>query len=195
MENGKLFNAPIFNFQLINNFQLNKMKHFIHIFTFISLFTLSCCTPEEDPLAACKADPNCEYFTCLVDGEKWTPSCTPDPLFGCDPFDVQYYKETGFLEILVLNSNLGESFRIACKKSISNPTMFTINKFSTFVSDFNSQNCKVLKLDTTYQSSLVLNNIDTINFMVTGALNIKFSNSCPSTKLIENGNFNFRYRF
>jgi hypothetical protein len=170
------------------------MKHFIHIFTFISLFTLSCCTPEEDPLAACKADPNCEYFECLVDGEKWTPSCTPDPLFGCDPFDVQYYKETGFLAGYIQNVNQSESFGIYSYAIKNINFKYPLNK-STTIGNSSINQCGNFDIDTSKINFIQFTTIDTSKFILEGELQFDCRDTCQKEKKITNCKFRLKYRF
>ena len=174
------------------------MKHFIHIFTFISLFTLSCCTPDEDPLAACKADPNCEYFTCLVDGEKWTPSCTPDPLFGCDPFDVQYNKDIPGLEFVVENSNKNEViiFRGRERLKLGKNNFFS-NEF--IQTEFGNSNlpdtCISLPIDPLLPNNLLLTVIDSTKFILEGEFFLTCKNKCGNKVEISKGSFRIKYRF
>src|SRR5690606_6426149 len=104
--------------QILNLRSLAWMSALLMITTFFSC--------EKDPLRNCRQDPTCEYFTCKVNGVQWEPQCNSEPLFGCTPWDVQYYKSLEWLIMNVSSEDLKQSFLIYVKGNLQNNTNYEV---------------------------------------------------------------------
>ena len=162
----------------------------------MTLISFSCCTPEEDPLAACKADPNCEYFECLVDGEKWVPSCESGPIFGCSAIDIQFYKDLNYLVAIGKNEN--ESIVIYVHDIVNlkqKYKLFKSNSATTLFSEKSLNICDNFEIDTTLNNFFYINEIDTSKFIITAEFEFQAKDTCNNLKSIKNGSLRTKYRF
>ncbi|MFZ1705357.1 MAG: hypothetical protein WAT79_13495 [Saprospiraceae bacterium] len=153
------------------------------------------CEKEKDPLEACRKDPTCEYFVCNVNGERWEPQCNRDPLFGCTPWDVQYYKQTGYL-VLISKKNDTESIVIYVRDLFdvnSNYNLFKGNNTTTLFR--NTNYCGNYLLDTSLNNYINISELDINNFRIKGKFEFSSQDTCGNLVNLTDGEFNLPYRF
>jgi|SRR5690606_5247928 len=155
---------------------------------------------EKDPLRHCRQDPTCEYFTCKVNGERWEPQCNSDIIFGCTPWDVQYYRKTsGNLGMYIRNESIKQNFTLLTRNQIlkiGENELFINEDIQTRYSDLTkSENCVRFKIDTLVPYSFYLSRIDTISYYLTGTFHFTGKNDCGEEVQITDGEFNLHYRF
>ncbi|MFZ1705359.1 MAG: hypothetical protein WAT79_13505 [Saprospiraceae bacterium] len=179
-----------------------KLNSMALIWLFVMMMTtfFFSCEKEKDPLEACRKDPTCEYFVCKVNGERWEPQCNRDPLFGCTPWDVQYYRNTsGNLGMYIRNESLSQNFTLLTRNQIlkiGDNELFTNENIQTRFSNLNNmESCVRYELDTLKFSSLYISKIDTINYYLSGTFNFTGKNDCGEEVKITDGEFNLSYRF
>ena len=179
-----------------------KTQNFIHktmawiILCIISIILFSC---EKDPLEDCRKDPACEYFTCKVNGKRWEPQCDGGPLFGCTPWDVQYYRNIPALDIYIDNEKEKEHFTFLIrnkKLTIGDNELFINENIQTRFSNLNLvDSCIRYKLDTLQIYSFNVTKIDTINYFLSATFHFISKNDCGEEVHITDGEFNLPYRF
>lgn len=153
---------------------------------------------DNDDLKDCKADPDCEYFTCKVNGEEWSTNCERDPLFACSAIDVQYYKDISGFSLVAVNGNKKETvfLEVYSKLKLGSNKYFINNSVATKYTNGNKEvNCRKFRLDTLISNDLFLTKIDTINFELEGTFFLECKNECNETVKITDGEFRVKYRF
>ena len=165
------------------------MKNFL-FFLLLAAFLPSC----KDEMEKCDEDPLCEYFTCEVNGEKWEANCeSASPIFGCDPIDVQYYRNTSKNISIKLTNELnsqGGSIRIRNVLELNKAYIlhFDDNLMSTFPSgDFVH--------DTSVLSTFIINELDTVNLILKASISADFVNKTNERIRLRNGKLKAQYRF
>ena len=194
-------NVDYINF--LNNYdvqtrQINsKTTVWLFITTIVILFFS--CEKDDDPFKECRKNPDCEYFTCKVNGKRWEPRCISEPLFGCTPWDVQYYRNIPALDIYIDNEKENEHFTFLIrnsKLSMGENKLFINDDIQTRFSNLNnSVQCVRFKLDTLKAYSFYISKIDSINYYLSGKFHFTGKNECGEEVLITEGEFNLPYRF
>ena len=177
--------------QILNLRSLAWMSALVMITTFFSC--------EKDPLRHCRQDPTCEYFTCKVNGERWEPQCNSDIIFGCTPWDVQYYKNIPALDMYIDNEQRKQRITLLVRDKkliLGENDLYTSSFIETSFSDGNKlANCKIFIIDSLAFQSLQISKIDTINRYLTGTFYFTGKNECGDEVQITDGEFNLHYRF
>ena len=176
----------------------NKLKPMVWILATILTTLFFSCEKDDDPFKECRKHPDCEYFTCKIDGKRWEPLCDGGPLFGCTPWDVQYYRNTPNLFMIIKNESLNQYLRISCKEKLTlgGNNLNTKGNFKTmFFNDQLQIQCEDHYLDTLYANSFSLLTIDTTAYRISGTFNLRFKNDCNSAIDFTDGEFNLPYRF
>ncbi|NOT35889.1 MAG: hypothetical protein HOP11_00765 [Saprospiraceae bacterium] len=172
------------------------MKNIIYSLSLTITLLFSCCK-EEEPCSTCFEN----VVRCKINGKDWVSNCkSNDPLFGCWDLLCYYYFRSG------------NGFEIRANSSVDNNSI-NINVFSANgglinglnnlasneigYSDFaNSGNCsKYRRQDTNYFNNLVIEQIDTFNFIVIGSFSFKVHNECGDSTLITDGYFKTKFLF
>ena len=158
------------------------------------------CEKDDDPFKECRKNPDCEYFTCKINGKRWEPQCDGGPLFGCTPWDVQYYRKTsGNLSMSVENENKRQNFKFITRQSrleFGDNKFYTDEFIQTFFADGNfSQGCNIFIIDTLSSSTLIITKIDTVDYFLSGTFHFRGKNDCGAELTISEGEFNLPYRF
>ena len=167
------------------------MKKRTFLYILIPLLFLSCVKEEPKP----DSIPYYDMFRCKINGELYTPYCEGNILWGCNPIDCQYYKDTKSFEIAV--NNTSKMISISMYKygielgdnQLQNGQMFNQNL---------EGNCKYYAFDSLQANNLIINYIDTINQMIQGNFEITlthgFTGCNKDTIYITEGYFNVPYR-
>ena len=173
------------------------MKHITQTLLLLITLTFFTACEKEDPLAACKADPTCEYFRCKVDGKEWRPDCE-SAFLGCDAVDVQYYRDLngGGLSIIAKNSNDTSGIKLTAtvKKENINYKLFRKNIKSEYYQILLNEWDSYL-VDTTLNNEIFFTKIDTINYLIEGTYEFTGINESGELKTITDGEFRQQYRF
>jgi len=173
--------------------QTKNLKTTLWLLTLMMTLTFFSC--EKDPFEDCRKDPACEYFTCKVNGERWEPQCEGEPLFGCTLWDVQYYKQTGYL-IMILRKNDSESIVIYVRDLFDKNTdynLFKGNNTSTLYRNNNS--CGNFLLDPNLNNFINITEFDQNTFRIKGMFKFSSLDTCGNQIHITDGEFNLPYRF
>ena len=177
----------------------NKLKPMVWIIATILATTFFSCEKDDDPFKECRKHPDCEYFTCKINGKRWEPRCISEPLFGCTPWDLQYYRKTsGNMGMYIKNESLKQNFTFLTRNQIlkiGNNKLYKDEFIQTFFSDGRSSNCNIFSIDTLSTYSFNITKIDTLKYFLTGRFNFKGRNVCGEEVLITDGEFNLPYRF
>ncbi len=157
-------------------------------------------------IASCNKDddqPNYhdDIVRCKVNGVEWEAfDYTEGDIGGWGPgaIDLQYYKDTGFFELgagrKLEDQSINQSFTffVPDSKIGSNAISFRTDAFHDALKN---SGCKFYDLDSLADNRLILNNIDTVNYIITGQFEFSVTNECGHTLQITDGYFNSQYRF
>ena len=196
MTQNDLFNNSGHMIKIISN----KLKPMVWILATILTTLFFSCEKDDDPFKECRKHPDCEYFTCKIDGKRWEPQCDGGPLFGCTPWDVQYYRKTsGNLSMSVENEENNQFFKFVTKElklKIGNNKLYIDEDIQTRFSNLNlNDSCIRYKLDTFQPYSFNVTKIDTINYYLSAYFSFIGKNDCGDEVIITDGEFNLPYRF
>ena len=175
------------------------MKHITQtLLVLVTLFLFTACE-KEDPLAACKADPTCEYFRCKVDGKEWRPDCE-SAFLGCDAVDVQYYRDLngGGLELNASSEMNSNGLYFFLKEIKDEEIYYSFDVGSTISSRYFETKNNVKErffVNFSFENYINFSTIDTINFILEGTFQFTGNTDNGEAKEITNGEFRQRYRF
>lgn len=157
-------------------------------------------------LYACNDDevcPKChkDFVICKVNGIKWRSNCiSNEPLFGCRDVSCYYYIKDDFgLNLSAGNSNnnsgitLDQGSAWGGAKLGNNSIQKTEFGFINF--SLNGNCSRLDSIDFSYNNYLILDKIDTINYLLEGRFGYRDYNLCGDTATITDGRFNTRYFF
>lgn len=155
---------------------------------------------------SCREDetcPNCfkDFVRCKVNGKEWESNCVSnDPLFGCRAVRCDYsYNLKRGLSISAIND--------------ANSSGISLNQFSAWgggifgdnsiqqrelkLSNYNLLgNCiRMDSLDFSYNNYFILENIDTLNFIIEGRFGFRVYNLCGDTAIVTDGYFKTKFIF
>jgi hypothetical protein len=153
------------------------------------------CEKDDEPFKECRKHPDCEYFTCKVNGKRWEPQCDGGPLFGCTPWDVQYYKKSGFLEAIIQNEETKTGIKIELREIKLENTKYGFERDSGYFNSNNIQDCVFFNLSTGEFNEISFETIDTINYFIKAKFSMVTINECGEEVHITEGEFNLPYRF
>ena len=168
-------------------------------FILIMIIFLTGC---EKPYIPCDpSNPDCIYAVCRVDGERWGMSCERDGIFGCSAADVQYYRmyPEEHIYIYIKNDAEDSALKVRAKYVQFVDEIYplaTLGQVPSFYVDRKTSSlCSTYKIDTTKYNYLLLNEIDTVNFIVGGEFEFTGQDSCGKVVHITDGRFRLNYRF
>lgn len=145
-------------------------------------------------------NPTCEkrdwdVMTCKIDGVKWQAKINCEFLGPCNPVDCQYYPKTGFLEVIgILDSPKSSvSFDNSGTKLTLGKNNISDREFIYSCSGCNP-NIPRSKLDTTFNNSIYIIKIDTLNKLIEGNFEMQLTNELSQKINISNGYFKLTYR-
>ena len=161
--------------------------------------TFFSCEKDDDPFKECRKNPDCEYFTCKVNGKRWEPRCDGGPLFGCTPWDVQYYRNLEWFIMNVRNDETNQTFLIYIEGNLQNNTIheiFTNENSPSFLREGILQDsCTNFKIINDENSYFEIINIDFNQRKIKGKFSFIGKNDCGDEAIITDGEFNLLYRF
>ncbi len=176
------------------------MKYQIHLLLTIIAFAMLCTfvhCHEDDPCPTCFKD----IVRCKVNGREWVSNCVSnDPLFGCNASSCYYYFLSGNGFDLNSTNDQNNTGLVLRKTSQTGGLLPGIN-FLTSIYELEfwdhslNGNCKILVLDSEFQSILNISKIDTINYIIEGHFLGKAKNSCGDTVKITDGYFKTKFIF
>ena len=169
--------------------------HFIFVIGIIFILISSCTV--EDPCPRCFED----IVTCKVNGKEWRSNCiSNDPLFGCRPITTHYYIYDGkSLSISAINDQNNNGIRIdysGKKGGITLGHNVISNRDIGFSNYLLNGNCiRLDSIDYNFNNYLILDAIDTFNYIVEGKFGFSSFNLCGDTITITEGYFKTKFLF
>ncbi|MBK9722497.1 MAG: hypothetical protein IPO78_12910 [Saprospiraceae bacterium] len=82
------------------------MHRFINIFALLITILFTSCRKDEPSCETCHTG----TFRCKINGVLWEPYCSPDPPFGCNALNIQFYSDTKWFGMTGKNDKDGKSF-------------------------------------------------------------------------------------
>jgi hypothetical protein len=132
-----------------------------------------------------------------VDGKPWKPYCESSFL-GCDAVDVQYYRQTGSINILAKNESDDSTIKLKVRNFFGEselPLYKDSNIYTFYSSQMNFAKCDHYVLDTLSENLIIFTNVDTSLFLIEGQFFYKGVDSCGKSIVISDGQFRQHYRF
>lgn len=169
------------------------MNKLLYIFL-IGFLLAASCNPDDDQVN--EIEPH-TTFRCKVNGQDWTPAGgTSQTIY---PFDLQYYSDTGGLELLahriILSENVDQGFHLVSRiKTLNTDTPFRFEE-EVFLDNFNSLNCQRFDLDSTSNNYIKLNTIDSTSFFIVGEFEFSAITECEHFIQVTEGYFDLKYTF
>ncbi len=159
----------------------------------IALLSLaSSCRKDDMP-----SDGHKNIFRCKVNGVEWTPHCISD-FFGCSAVDCQYYKGSGTISIGAIRQFANKSiddgliiYKYGTQLGINQLTY----KSEIYLNYNNKKGCKSYYLDTTVNRTIIVEQVDTFNYIIKGSFEFTGLNQCGDTINVTDGFFDLEYRF
>ena len=175
-----------------------NLKTLAWIFAITLTTVFFSCEKDDDPFKECRKHPDCEYFTCKINGKRWEPQCDGGPLFGCTPWDVQYSKNVPGFFASVTNENENQHVYLTVrgkKLQIGSNKLYIDEFVQTRFFDGSNQACSNYLIDTLQNYDLVISRIDSVNNYLSGKFYFTAINKCNEIKTISDGEFNLPYTF
>ena len=164
-----------------------NFSSFLILITAILLLFTSC---EKNDNSAC-VDCYNNIIRCKINSVDWKPFCVGDLVFGCNPFQVQYYDDDKYFELHASNSKIPSGFVFSIKKVLVD----TLSKFERY--DFSTwkytPNCKDFELDTNSNSAFRLLELNTSKRIFKAEFNAILLNECGDTTKITDGYLDLNY--
>lgn len=161
-----------------------------------SLLLLAASCHSDDEISSMD-DQASEHTTlrCKINGEDWTPA--GGDLFSIYPFDLQYYSDTGVLNLDAQRNigNVSQSINIATRIRNLNEDNNLFYAINLFTNGELENTCKRFALDTLSGHHLVVIELDTIDYSMIGEFAFTAINECNDTVKITEGYFDLKYRF
>ena len=150
------------------------------------LLLLSSCEKDQKSCVDCYNN----IFRCKINGVEWKPYCEGDLVFGCNPFNIQYYDDIKYMEIGVSNSLNMSGMRFLCR----NVNIDSINLFEVFEysSSLSPTTCNKFSQDSS-SSNLKLIEINTSKRIIKASFKALLRNSCNDSLLIKDGYIDLRF--
>lgn len=162
------------------------MKNIPFLFYFsLSIFLISCCGDSE-PCTDCHTN----IFTCKINGVDWKPDCIPDPLFGCNSIETQYYLNTNWLGINCINDFDKISFALY-SENIKNSDSIRLTDL-TMANLHMNKDCLTYKIDSSQFSYIKIIKIDEYKRVIEGSFACSLINECE-TLIISSGYFKLNF--
>lgn len=138
-----------------------------------------------------------EVVSCKINGEDWVPVRTY--LFAIRTYKVQYYEDTGFFSMSCANLREDvalkggivmnvDSLKIGENKLVERDHIYYISN------DENTSDCTYYyDLDSTNHNYINIENIDTVNYILTGTFGFTAVNDCAESIAVSDGYFDIKY--
>ena len=159
------------------------------------IFILISSCADEDPCPRCFED----IVTCKVNGKEWQSNCiSHDPLFGCTSVGCYYYFRddhsmtlNSIDDLANINIEISQS-KLTGGLKIGNQIL---RSRDVRIGNRNQNgNCFEYEyLDSTFNNNLLINKIDTINYIIEGQFEFKVNNHCGDTATITDGHFKTKF--
>ncbi|NOT36833.1 MAG: hypothetical protein HOP11_05605 [Saprospiraceae bacterium] len=165
------------------------MKNLMLFSSILSILFLTCCDKNSSGMEPCN---NCHtnIFQCKINGVDWKPDCIPDPLFGCNSIETQYYLHTNWLGINCINDFNKISFALYSENikyldsiSLIDVTMANLSK---------NKDCIIYKIDSSQFSYLKIIEINETKRIIEGSFACSLINKCETLR-ISDGYFKLKF--
>lgn len=169
--------------------------YFKFVIYIVSILISSCA--DEDPCPRCFED----IVTCKVNGKEWRSNCiSNDPLFGCRSITTHYYIYNGnSLNISALNDHNNSGIRIdysGINGGIAHSHNMIPNIDFGYSNYLLTGNCiRLDSMENNFNNFLILDKIDTFNYIVEGKFGFSSFNLCGDTITITEGYFKTKFLF
>ena len=164
-----------------------NFSHFSILITTILLLLSSC---EKNNNSAC-VDCYNNIVRCKINGVDWKPYCEGDLVFGCTPFQVQYYDDVKYFELHASNSIIPSGFVFVIRSVLVD----TSTKFEDYV--FSTGKivpiCRKFYIDTNSNSAFKLLDLNTSKRIIKAEFNAILLNECGDTTKITDGYLDLFY--
>lgn len=178
--------------RLMNKKIFNGFYAILMICSSIIFLAASCQTEDDNPLNNQEAHTS---LRCKINGTNWEPA--GGDLFSIYPFNLQYYEDTGGIELIARRNIQSEP----SSQAIYLRTVFNeidveesiIGIDGVFVNSELKSECTRYDLDTTELQYIRIMEIDTIDFFIIGEFQFSAYNECNDTIRVSEGYFDLKY--
>ena len=175
---------------------MKKLLNFKYVILIIIVLFICSCN-NEAPCPRCFED----IVTCKVNGKEWRSNCiSTDPLFGCRPITTHYYIYDGkSLSLSALNDMKNSGIRIDYSGKFGG---IILGKNNISNRDFGFSNYSLIgncirldSIDHNFNNFLILDVIDTLNYIIEGKFEFRSYNLCGDSITITDGHFKSKFIF